>query len=219
MSIDNRIESAKGSCSGQPPDPRTSRAAGNRAPVAENGVRHARSSSAALRRYWHNGARLPGEHKDYAMMDHGAQAAPAPRGLAEFAREAGAGISAAFVLVAMMLPLGLIAFAPLGEYAVEAGLRAAFAAAIFGNLTAIVLSGALASERSAACVLGIPVRRVRPAHRRRPAAARLAVAGRGGDPVPGGAVPRADGDHPDRCSACCASAISPASCRTRSSPG
>ena len=59
------------------------------------------------------------------MMDHGAQAAAAPRGLAEFAREAGAGISAAFVLVAMMLPLGLIAFAPLGEYAVEAGLRAA----------------------------------------------------------------------------------------------
>jgi SulP family sulfate permease len=47
------------------------------------------------------------------------------------------------VLVAMMLPLGLIAFAPVGEYAVEAGLRAALAAAIFGNLTAFVLSGAL----------------------------------------------------------------------------
>ena len=77
------------------------------------------------------------------MMDHGTPAAAAPRGLAEFAREAGAGISAAFVLVAMMLPLGFIAFAPLGEYAVEAGLRAALAAAIFGNLTAIVLSGAL----------------------------------------------------------------------------
>ena len=43
----------------------------------------------------------------------------------------------------MMLPLGLIAFAPLGEYAVEAGLRAALAAAIFGNLTAFFLSGAL----------------------------------------------------------------------------
>jgi len=63
--------------------------------------------------------------------------------MAEFARDAGAGVSAAFVLVAMMLPLGLIAFAPLGEYAVEAGLRAALAAAIFGNLTALVLSGAL----------------------------------------------------------------------------
>ena len=77
------------------------------------------------------------------MIDHGAHATAAPKGFAEFAREAGAGISAAFVLVAMMLPLGLIAFAPLGEYAVEAGLRAALAAAIFGNLTAFVLSGAL----------------------------------------------------------------------------
>jgi SulP family sulfate permease len=77
------------------------------------------------------------------MMDHGTPAATAPFGLAEFGREAGAGISAAFVLVAMMLPLGFIAFAPLGEYAVEAGLRAALAAAIFGNLTAVVLSGAL----------------------------------------------------------------------------
>jgi SulP family sulfate permease len=77
------------------------------------------------------------------MTDHDAPASGAPRGMAEFAREAGAGVSAAFVLVAMMLPLGLIAFAPLGEYAVEAGLRAALAAAIFGNLTAFVLSGAL----------------------------------------------------------------------------
>jgi len=77
-------------------------------------------------------------------MSHEAEAAvPAPRGMGEFAREAGAGISAAFVLVAMMLPLGLIAFAPVGGYAVEAGLRAALAAAIFGNLTAFILSGAL----------------------------------------------------------------------------
>lgn len=77
------------------------------------------------------------------MSDHGAPATAAPRGLGEFAREAGAGVSAAFVLVAMMLPLGLIAFAPLGEYGVEAGLSAALAAAIFGNITAIFLSGAL----------------------------------------------------------------------------
>ena len=69
--------------------------------------------------------------------------AAAPRNAAEFAREIGTGISAAFVLLAMMLPLGLIAFAPMGAYAVEAGLRAALAAAIFGNLTAFVLSGAL----------------------------------------------------------------------------
>jgi sulfate permease, SulP family len=77
------------------------------------------------------------------MIDHGAPVAAESRGLTDFAREAGAGISAAFVLVAMMLPLGLIAFAPLGEYAVEAGLRAALAAAIFGTLSAFVLSGAL----------------------------------------------------------------------------
>ena len=74
---------------------------------------------------------------------HHAHRAAAPRNAAEFAREIGAGISAAFVLLAMMLPLGLIAFAPAGSYAVEAGLRAALAAAIFGNLTAFVLSGAL----------------------------------------------------------------------------
>ena len=42
-----------------------------------------------------------------------------------------------------MLPLGLIAFAPVGEFAVEAGLAAALAAAIFGNLTAFFLNGAL----------------------------------------------------------------------------
>lgn len=74
---------------------------------------------------------------------HHAHRAAAPRNAAEFAREIGAGVSAAFVLLAMMLPLGLIAFAPAGGYAVEAGLRAALAAAIFGNLTAFVLSGAL----------------------------------------------------------------------------
>ena len=75
-------------------------------------------------------------------VNHAARVA-APRNAAEFAREIGAGISAAFVLLAMMLPLGLIAFAPTGTYAVEAGLSAALAAAIFGNLTAFVLSGAL----------------------------------------------------------------------------
>jgi MFS superfamily sulfate permease-like transporter/CRP-like cAMP-binding protein len=83
-------------------------------------------------------------HKDrLTSMEHSTQAESPPRGVADFAREAGQGISAAFVLVAMMLPLGLIAFAPVGEYAVEAGLRAALAAAIFGTLTAFVLSGAL----------------------------------------------------------------------------
>lgn len=76
-------------------------------------------------------------------MEHHHSAGPPQRTFAEFAREAGQGVSAAFVLVAMMLPLGLIAFAPLGAYAAEAGLHAAFAAAIFGTLTAFFLSGAL----------------------------------------------------------------------------
>ncbi|MFO1310803.1 MAG: SulP family inorganic anion transporter [Burkholderiales bacterium] len=80
---------------------------------------------------------------DSAHHAHHAHHAAAPRNAAGFAREIGSGISAAFVLLAMMLPLGLIAFAPAGSYAVEAGLRAALAAAIFGNLTAFVLSGAL----------------------------------------------------------------------------
>src|SRR4030095_6119773 len=67
----------------------------------------------------------------------------APRNAAEFAHEVGAGISAAFVLLALMPPLGALQCAPTGAYAVEAGLSAALAAAIFGNLTAFVLSGAL----------------------------------------------------------------------------
>ncbi|MCC7038908.1 MAG: SLC26A/SulP transporter family protein [Burkholderiales bacterium] len=76
-------------------------------------------------------------------MEHPHAASAPQHTFGDFAREVGQGVSSAFVLVAMMLPLGLIAFAPLGAYAVEAGLRAAFAAAIFGTLTAFVLSGAL----------------------------------------------------------------------------
>src|SRR6185436_20303970 len=86
----------------------------------------------AQRVLWQNAPCPPQRRPDF--MEHSTHAESPPRGLADFAREAGQGISAAFVLVAMMLPLGLIAFAPVGEYAVEAGLRAAFAAAIFGNL-------------------------------------------------------------------------------------
>ncbi|MEP7329305.1 MAG: SulP family inorganic anion transporter [Betaproteobacteria bacterium] len=63
--------------------------------------------------------------------------------IGEWLREIGSGASATFVLLAALLPLGLIAFAPLGESAVQAGVRAALAAAIFGNITALVLSGAL----------------------------------------------------------------------------
>lgn len=75
-------------------------------------------------------------------MEHH-HAGPRERSFGEFVREAGQGVSSAFVLLAMMLPLGLIAYAPLGEYSAEAGLRAAFAAAIYGTLTAFFLSGAL----------------------------------------------------------------------------
>lgn len=70
-----------------------------------------------------------------------AQAGASPVG--EWLREIGTGMSAAFVLLAALLPLGLIAFAPIGEFAVQAGVRAALAAAIFGNITALFLSGAL----------------------------------------------------------------------------
>ena len=76
------------------------------------------------------------------MSDHAAHAAAAP-GPLELLREGAGGVSAAFVLLTQMLTLGLIAYGALGPVAVEAGVRAAFAAAIFGNLTAVILGGAL----------------------------------------------------------------------------
>ncbi len=76
-------------------------------------------------------------------MEQHHTAVPSQRTAGDFVREAAQGVSSAFVLVAIMLPLGLIAFAPIGAHAVEAGLSAAFAAAIFGTMTAFFLSGAL----------------------------------------------------------------------------
>ena len=64
-------------------------------------------------------------------------------GLGRFAHEVATGLSHAFVLVAALLALGFVAFAPLGSVAAEAGFNAAFAAAIFGNLTLLVLGGAV----------------------------------------------------------------------------
>ena len=64
-------------------------------------------------------------------------------GLGRFAHEVATGMSHAFVLVAALLALGFVAFAPLGSVAAEAGFNAAFAAAIFGNLTLLVLGGAV----------------------------------------------------------------------------
>ena len=66
--------------------------------------------------------------------------APSPM---ERVREVAGGVSAAFVLLAQMLTLGLIAYGTLGPVAVEAGVRAAFAAAIYGLLSSAVLGGAL----------------------------------------------------------------------------
>lgn len=78
------------------------------------------------------------------MTESGERTTAVSSGLAHLAREAGAGISAAFVLVAIMLPLGLIAFEPIcEERAIEAGLSTALACALFGNLTALVLPGPL----------------------------------------------------------------------------
>src|SRR3954470_15830614 len=76
------------------------------------------------------------------MSDHTA-AGIGVRGPLEMVREAAGGVSATFVLLAQMLTLGLIAYGALGPHAVESGVRAAFAAAIYGNLTAAVLGGAL----------------------------------------------------------------------------
>ena len=77
------------------------------------------------------------------MTDHHAAVTAPPRSIGTFAHEVATGVSSAFVLIAALLALGFIAFAPLGSVAAEAGFRAAFAAAIFGNLTALVLGGAV----------------------------------------------------------------------------
>jgi SulP family sulfate permease len=76
------------------------------------------------------------------MSEHtaGSAAASGPLG---YLREAAGGVSATFILLTQMLTLGLIAYGPLGTVAVEAGVNAAFAASIFGILTALVLGGAL----------------------------------------------------------------------------
>src|SRR3954466_2632026 len=76
------------------------------------------------------------------MAEHTANVTVA-RGPIEVAREAASGVSATFVLLTQMLTLGLIAYGALGPAAVESGVRAAFAAAIFGTLSAAVLGGAL----------------------------------------------------------------------------
>ena len=77
-------------------------------------------------------------------MNHGHAVSESGSGfLARAGQEVATGLSHAFVLVAALLALGFIAFAPLGTIAAEAGFRAAFAAAIFGNITLIVLGGAV----------------------------------------------------------------------------
>ena len=76
------------------------------------------------------------------MAEHAAHVA-VTRGPIEIVREAASGVSATFVLLTQMLTLGLIAYGTLGPSAVESGVRAAFAAAIFGMLSAAVLGGAL----------------------------------------------------------------------------
>lgn len=76
------------------------------------------------------------------MSEHAAGSAVAV-GPLDYVRDAASGVSATFVLITQMLTLGLIAYGTLGSVGVEAGVRAAFAAAIFGNLTAAILGGAL----------------------------------------------------------------------------
>ena len=77
------------------------------------------------------------------MSEHVAIETPPSFTLAEAAREIANGITSAFVLVALMLPLGLIAFGHVEHEAIEASVRAALAAALFGNITAVVLGAPL----------------------------------------------------------------------------
>ena len=103
------------------------------------------ASSSAV---WQNGDDEHDADTDYStMMEHGVPTPDDSRGVAEFAREAGAGISAAFVLVAMMLPLGLIAFALPWRVCRRGGAaRGAGGRAIFGNLTAVILNRCAAPQ-------------------------------------------------------------------------
>jgi len=64
VSIDNFVESGKGSRRGGTAVLPQARTPGRGARVAENGVRDTRSSSAARSGYWQNGARFPEIDKD-----------------------------------------------------------------------------------------------------------------------------------------------------------
>ena len=55
------------------------------------------------------------------------------------------GVAAAPVVLGQVLTLGVLVFASLGFGAVESGLRAAFAAAIFGNLAVARMNPATSS--------------------------------------------------------------------------
>ena len=80
--------------------------------------------------------------------DVAADIAP-PLNVTEAAREMANGVTSAFVLLALMLPLGLLAFGWVtfseadGYSGVKAGVRAEFAAAVFENLSALVLGSPL----------------------------------------------------------------------------
>ena len=68
----------------------------------------------------------------------------ASHGLRAWIRELSSGAATAVVLLAWMLLLALIAYAPLGDYnAAEMGVRAALGAAVFGFITAALLGSPL----------------------------------------------------------------------------
>src|SRR5581483_7654995 len=77
------------------------------------------------------------------MSEHVALETPSTFTLGEVAREIANGVTSAFVLLALMLPLGLIAFGHLEHAATDAAVRAAFAAALFGNITAVLVGAPL----------------------------------------------------------------------------
>ena len=63
------------------------------------------------------------------MSDHAAASGSATPVSVDFLRESANGVTRAFVLLALMLTLGLIAFGPVGPHGVEAGFRAALVTA------------------------------------------------------------------------------------------
>jgi MFS superfamily sulfate permease-like transporter len=79
-----------------------------------------------------------------AQPAHSSELETPSHGIRGWVREISSGAATAVVLLAWMLLLALIAYAPLGDHAAaEMGVRAALAAAVFGVITAMLLGSPL----------------------------------------------------------------------------